>query len=291
VQQYRRGIEQCRTAWSHLDSGDPGRAAEILKRVSMIFPSASWIGTALSLMKQADAALAELRGGPLALLGDSRGVGVPPALPAERLAPRTHGRDAHATAGLPSRFILRVDGAGSFCVFRQPIVTIGPISSSQQPDLGLLAEPGIPIATIERREDEYFIRGSAVAVNDRAGNGKLLACGDRIALSPRCRMSFNLPSAASMTAVLDLTGCRYPRADVRRVILLDGDVILGPGVATHVRVEGAEENVILHVRDGRLFCEAKQPVEVNSAPMDRISGIPMDANVKVGSVSFVVSGA
>jgi hypothetical protein len=184
-----------------------------------------------------------------------------------------------------------VDGAGSYCIFRQPIVTIGPISSSQQPDLGLMAEPGIPIATIERREDEYFIRGSVVAVNDRAGNGKLLACGDRIALSPRCRMSFNLPSAASMTAVLDLTGCRYPRADVRRVILLDGEVILGPGMATHVRVEGAEENVILHVRDGRLFCESKQAVEVNGAPMDRISGIPMDAHVKVGSVSFVVSGA
>ena len=90
-------------------------------------------------------------------------------------------------------------------------------------------------------------------------------------------------------ALLDLTGCRYPRADVRRVILLDGDVILGPGMATHVRVEGAEENVILHVRDGRLFCEAKQPVEVNGAPMDRISGIPMDAHVKVGGLSFVVS--
>ena len=156
--------------------------------------------------------------------------------------------------------------------------------------MGLLAEPGVPVATIERREDDYFIRGSAVAVNDRPGTGKLLANGDRIALSPRCRMSFNLPSAASTTAVLDLIGCRYPRADVRRVILFDGDVILGPGLATHVRVEEAEENVILHVRDGRLFCEAKTPVEVNGAPMDRIMGIPMEAHVKVGSISFAVSG-
>ena len=290
VQEYRRGIEQCRTAWSHLDSGDPGRAAEILKRVSMIFPSALWIGTALSHMKAADSALAELRGGPLALLSSTSAFSLPMARQ-EGVKPAMHGLEARVTGSLPSRFILRVDGAGSFCVFRQPIVTVGPISSSHQPDLGLLAEPGIPIATIERREDEYFIRGSAVAVNDRAGNGKLLACGDRIALSPRCRMSFNLPSAASMTAVLDLTGCRYPRADVRRVILLDGDVILGPGMATHVRVEGAVENVILHVRDGRLFCEARQPVEVNGEPMDRISGIAMDAHVKVGSVSFVVSGA
>ena len=104
-------------------------------------------------------------------------------------------------------------------------------------------------------------------------------------------MSFNLPSAASTTAVLDLTGCRYPATDIRRVILLDRDVILGAGLATHIRVEDAEENVILHVRDNRLFCESKLPVEVNGAPMDRISGIAIDAHVKVGSVSFVVSAA
>jgi hypothetical protein len=214
-------------------------------------------------------------------------------IPQQRLKPQIHGQAARATAeksSLPSKFTLRVEGAGSLCVFRQPVVTIGPISSSQQPDLGLLAEPGIPVATIERREDEYFIRGNALAVNDRPGSGKLLASGDRIALSPRCRLSFALPSAASTTAVLDLTGSRFPTADVRRVILLDRDIILGAGLSTHVRVEGAEETVILHVRDGRLFCESKSPVEVNDGPMDRMTGIPMGAHVKVAGVSFVVSG-
>ncbi len=290
VKQFSQGIEQCRSAWNFLGTGEPGKASEVLKRVAMVFPSASWIETTLNYMKQAEAALCELRSGPLAMLSrmDRNRSTVCQPVP-----PGMHGLKARATEGqvgsVPSRFILRVDGAGSFCVFRQMSVTIGPISSSQQPDLGLLAEPGVPVATIERREDDYFIRGAAVAVNDRPGTGKLLANGDRIALSPRCRMSFNLPSAASTTAVLDLIGCRYPRADVRRVILLDGDVILGPGLATHVRVEEAEENVILHVRDGRLFCEAKTPVEVNGAPMDRIMGIPMEAHVKVGSVSFVVS--
>ena len=234
--------------------------------------------------------MCELRSGPLAMLSrmDRNRSTVCQPVP-----PGMHGLKARATEGqvgsVPSRFILRVDGTGSFCVFRQPILTIGPISSSQQPDLALLAEAAVPIATIERREDEYFIRGSRVAVNDRPGTGKLLASGDRIALSPRCRMNFVLPSAASTTAVLDLNGCRYPRGDVRRVILLDGDVILGPGAATHVRVDDAEQCVILHVRGGRLFAESKTPIEVNGSPMDRISGIPMDAHVKAGSVSFVVS--
>ena len=102
-------------------------------------------------------------------------------------------------------------------------------------------------------------------------------------------MSFSLPTAASTSAALDLTGARFPRAEVRRIILLDRDLVLGPGSATHVRVENSSENIILHLREGRIFCEAKTPVEVNGAAMDRITGIPLDAHVKVGSVSFVIS--
>ncbi|HEY2842834.1 MAG TPA: hypothetical protein VGJ09_04260, partial [Bryobacteraceae bacterium] len=286
-----RGLGQCRRAWNLLETGDAAGASEILRRLAMVFPAATWIQAALQHVKQANAALSELRGGPLALLSCSTDVS--PVQAAERLKPQMPGQDARPTgdAGpLPQRFMLRVDGVGSFCVFRQPAVTIGPLSSSVQPDLGLMAEPGVPIATIERREDDYFIRGTAVAVNDRPGAGKLLAAGDRIALSPRCRMSFQLPSAASTTAVLDLTGCRYPRADVRRIILLDRDVILGPSLAAHVRVPEIEENLVLHVRGGRLFCESTMPVEVNGAPMDRIAGIAMEATIKVGAVTFVVSG-
>ena len=292
AQQFVRAIEQCRAAWGFLRTGEQGRTSEILKRVALIFPSASWIETALEQVRRAEAALAELRCGPLALLDEDETTVMHggAALGRGADAPEVKAPVAkRALAAMPSRFVLRVDGAGSFCVFRQPIVSIGPISSSQQPDLGLMAEPGLPVATIERREDEYFIRGAAVAVNDRPGSGKLLASGDRIALSPRCRMSFNLPSAASVTGVLDLTGCRYPRADVRRVILMDRDVILGASLACHVRVDDAEESVVLHVRDERLFCETKSPVEVNGAPMDRVMGIPMEAHVRVGALSFVVS--
>src|SRR5204862_7568314 len=95
-----------------------------------------------------------------------------------------------ATA-LPSKFMLRVDGAGGYCVLRQPHVTIGPVSSSRLPDIGLIAEPGLPIATIERADEgDYFLRGGGiVAVNDKAADSKLLASGDRIALPPRRPMT------------------------------------------------------------------------------------------------------
>jgi hypothetical protein len=296
-----RTIQQCRHAWLHLDRGECREASEILRRISAIHPSAKWMTDATKYLKQAEDALHELRTGPLSLLGVSsdsptepppgRSTGVSPVVRKE------HGQDARATdCVLPSKFMLRVDGAGSFLVLRQPIVTLGPVSSSRLPDIGLLADPGTAIAMIERADEDYFLRSEfAVAVNDRPvppRSGKLLGSGDRVALSPRCRFAFATPNVASTTAVIDLTGARYPRSDVRRIILMDGDLIIGPGAATHVRIgdaEGADSNVVLHLRDGRLFCEADQPIEVNGAPLDRTSGIPLGAHVKVGGVSFVVT--
>ena len=294
-------LQHCRAAWSHLEHGEFGEAGEILRRLATIHISAKWIAEAVKLAQQADDATRELRTGPLGLLGvhpdastgvPNRGPGASPVLQA---AQARHGRGVRATdETLPSKFVIRVDGAGSFLVLRQPVVTIGPVSSSRIPDVGLLADASSPLAMIERSDDDYFFRSESAAatINDRpagATTGKLLNSGDRIALSPRCRMSFAIPNLASATAVIDLTGSRFPRADVRRVILLDRDLILGAGSATHVRVDDAEGNVVLHLRDGRLFCEAKLPVEVNGAPLERTSGIPLGAHVKIGAVSFVLT--
>src|SRR5205085_1117006 len=90
---------------------------------------------------------------------------------------------------LPPRFVLQVDGAGSYLIVTQPRVTLGPISSSRQPDVALMTEATASFATVERVEDDYFIRAAGpMMVNGRACPSKLLAAGDEIALSPRCRL-------------------------------------------------------------------------------------------------------
>ena len=174
----------------------------------------------------------------------------PPPLPAAAYAARPGaGSPPPVPGALPNRFIIRVDGVGSFLVLRSPRVTIGPVSSSRMPDVGLVADPGLPVATIERLDDDYFVRAAQlVAVNDRSAvgdAGRLLATGDRVALSPRCRLAFHLPSPASTSAVLELTGSRLPMADVRRVILMDRDLIIGPHAgadASHGSVGRARRN-------------------------------------------------
>jgi hypothetical protein len=195
----------------------------------------------------------------------------PPGAPGLWAALGANGSSPVTNGSLPSKFILRVDGAGSFLVLRQPSVTIGPVSSSRVPDVGVMAEPGLPVATIDRVEDDYFLRGSAIAGN------KLLASGDPIALSPRCKMNFILPHVASTTAVIDLTAARHPRSEIRRIILLDRDLVIGPGPNTHVRADQLTQPVVLKVRGDRLVTDSGE--------------LPLGQTVQTGNVSLVISNA
>ena len=307
AQQLARGVEQYRLAWNAIDRGQPRPANEILKRLSSLFPDAKWAKDAIKQVEQAEEALEALRSGPLGLLSSTGVRGDAPtevpmpqprgmAVPAMHSPPQreAHGRDAHATSeALPTKFMIQIDGAGTFYVLRAPLVTMGPVSSSRLPDVGLIAEPGAPVVSIERSEDDYFIRATgAIAVNDRPTNSKLLARGDRIAISPRCRLAFNIPNPASTSATVDLAGGRFPRADVRRVILLDRDLIIGPGNGAHVRADHLPGNVMLVVRDGRLIVQSDALVTVNGKPADRLSGIPLGGHVDVGgTLSFVITQA
>ena len=174
---------------------------------------------------------------------------------------------------LPTQFVLHIDGVGAFLVFRQPVVTIGPISSPVAADIAVVAEPTLPPVTIARLDDDYFIKASAPAPSA----GRLLASGECLDLSPRCRLTFRLPSAASTTAVLDLAGARLPRADIRRVILMDQDLIIGPGSAAHVVAPQLDRPVVLHLSQGQLVCPGRE------------GGIPLGESVSVGGVSLVVA--
>lgn len=298
TQSLQRACGHARQAWQLLDRGRPGEALQILRRLASQFPKAAWMSEPIDQLARAEEAMQALRGGPLGVLGaagdepvphdaptepppssGAGGAGVPPALPRPAL-PRdaSRGRDDRATQGdlLPARFILQVDGAGSYLVLRQSSVTIGPVSSSRLPDIALVADPGTPLATIERTEDDYFLRsGGNVLVNDHPMSQKLLTSGDRIGLSHRCRMTFVLPNPASTSAAIDLSGARYPRADVRRVILLDRDILLGPGPAAHVRLDHLPANLVLRLRDGRLWLGARP--------------LPVGEPVSAEGVSFVVA--
>jgi hypothetical protein len=254
-----RSIEQAHSAWAAIRRGQTSSALEILHRLAVQLPSAKWIKEVVTNLQTAEEALAAIRTGPLGLLAvhedkyhhdaptsapQLRGTGLQPAP-----APRNDRIIGAANEMLPAKFIIHVDGAGSFMVLTKSPVTLGPISSSQIPDVALIAEPGAAVVSIERMDDDYFLAG------------KLLSSGDRIAISQRCKLTFSVPNPSSTTAVLDLASGRFPRADLRRVILLDRELVIGPGSTSHIRADQLSEAIALHIRDGRLWCRS-QPIAV-----------------------------
>ncbi len=297
-------LVKCRQAAQYVVAGTPGAALPLLRQVKMVCPSARWVEDAISETKRAADAYEELRAGPLGLTltdaasmmdaGDSdaqaalasashrdKGIGM-----REQAMPTTGGDP------LPSKFVMQIDGVGSFLVFRDARVTVGPISSSARPMLGLMADPNLPAITIERVDGDYFIRSDKpVDVNDRSVSEAMLRDGDRIALSPRCVIRFHLPNPASTTALLTISGGRLPRPDVREVVLMDRDILVGPYANNHIRTDQLKDVVALFAQNGRLLCRAKDSILVDGRSFDPSVGLAVGKPIEIGRLSMVVAGA
>jgi hypothetical protein len=253
TQRFARAVDQAHRAWTAIENGDPSEAREILHRLAVQLPDAKWIAESIEHLESAEEALRSLRTGPLGLLAvhtapTPRTTGFQPVARAVRAT--NHGLEARGTdmSQLPMKFVIQVDGAGSYLVLRQPSVTLGPISSTRVPDVALIAEPTAQTVTVQRIEDDYFLKTEPAV----GAQGKLLASGDRISLSPRCRLAFAIPNPSSTSATLELSSGRFPRADLKKVILMDRDLIIGPGSTSHVRVDHLAQPIALHIREERL---------------------------------------
>jgi hypothetical protein len=303
IAELRRALVQCHQAAEFIAAGKPAAAAPLLRRVKAICPAAQWLDTALADVKRAAESLEELDTGPLGLSIAEAAAGQEPvnALPGDAVAPERHEQqgalgverqmvDTADNSSVPAEFLMQVDGVGSYLVFREARVTVGPISSSARPDLGLIADPNLPVVTIERIDGDYFLRSQTpVDVNDESVAEKLLSDGDSIALSRRCRIRFHLPNPASATALLTVSGARLSRPDIRRIVLMDRDVLIGPYTNNHVRTDQLSEAVALFAQNGRLLCRAKEGVAVDGRPLDPNVGLVTNKRIEIGRLSLVVT--
>jgi hypothetical protein len=162
-------------------------------------------------------------------------------------------RVATPNTSIPERFMLHLDEAGSFLVVRAPSVSVGKVSSSVPVDVALQSQPGLPKLTIERSEDDYFLTSDQpVQVDGKMTSSTLLHNGSQIRLGRRGVLDFTTPNAASTSAAIDLRGVRMGSGHVRRVILMDHDLVLGPQKSAHIRSPSLERAMVLHWRDGEL---------------------------------------
>ncbi len=269
--QQRLIVDHLQEAASRIALSDFAEARIILARLEPMLGNARWLKGLVQQLDQAEEATTQLRISPLAWLENRSEQRISPqpraAIPWGPSPEPQPFRAMKQMDAIPSQLLLQADGVGSFFIFCRPQITIAPISSAVQADLPVVAEATTPAVSIERIDDDYFLKPS----------NRLLNSGDKIDLSPRCRFTFALPSAASTSAVLDLTGTRLVRGDVRRVVLMDHDLIIGSSKCCHICAEGVDKPIVLHARDGRLFCQDKP--------------IALGEHTSVGDFHFVVTSA
>ena len=299
VAELSEALAWCRQAAQHVMAGKPAMALPLLRKVKTVCPSARWLDTAISDIKRAAEAYEELDAGPLGLtatgssdcglrIADCGLESTPTTNPQSEI--RNPQLENPESGDMPAKFVLQIDGVGSFLVFRDARITVGPISSSARPMLALIADPNVPVAVLERVEGDYFIRSQTpIDVNGQSVTERLLADGDRIALSPRCRIRFGLPNPASTTAVLTVSGARLSRPDIRQLILMDRDILIGPYANDHIRTEQVKDPVALFAQNGRLLCRTRDDILVDGARFDPSVGLAVDKPVKIGRLSMVVA--
>ncbi len=289
----RRGLDQCQEAWDCVREGRCAEATEMLSRLRHVWPRAEWLSECVACLSRAGDAVRVVRSGPLGLLTLSE------TLPGPR---HDAVRPAPIGANVPGdmrRFILHVDGAGTYLVLQGDSIDVGPVSASRQPDLPLLTAADSPVVTLSRSDEDYFLNARVpVPINGRMAASKLLANGDRIGVGPRCRIEFRRPNPASGSAVLHITGARLPWGGVRELLLMHRELVIGPTAAAHIRTRGGAagaggaEQVILHSTGGQLICRAGGAViAVDGRPMGTTAELTPGGRVVAGDLSLVVQPA
>jgi len=284
-----KGMEDFRAAHAAIEAGRPHEAEPILRRLQRLLPRADWLTEAAQEARKMSEGQSALRSGPLSLAAAAARLQIttPPPIPTPPPLPGHFNQAAHN--GDQKSFCLHVDGIGSFEVFTSSTISIGPISSSRSVDLPLMLDAAVPAIRISRSDEDYFLQASRpVLINDSPATSRLLHNGDRIGLGSRCRITFRRPSAASTSALLDLSGVRVPGSSIRQVVLLDRELIIGPGAAAHIRCDEMAAPVTLQKRGEGILCRSAAQIAIDGNPAGQAADVPMNANVSVGSLRFVI---
>jgi hypothetical protein len=300
--EFQEALDTLAGAWRDLRRGQPQQAAHALRRLLAQWPEAAWLRDAAAAAQQAADGYNDLAGGPLGAAGGldhcpaRRRPDFPPGCDRSEPAPAPPDDSlvllTEADDPLPPRLMLQIDGVGSFLLLRAAEISIGPVSSSPSPDVGLLTDLHTPTIRIRRTDDDYFLTSELpVQVNDRATRQSLLSGDDRLVLSPHCRLRFRVPHPASTTALLELSVGRLARADVRQCLLVAGDVVIGPGATSHVQTAQLTQPLVLHLIDGQLRCRGPLACTVDGTAWPADRGLPLDQPVQIGPLRLALKSA
>ena len=261
-----RAIESAREVQELLEAARFDEAYLQLRKLAPLLGNVLWLSALAEQARQATELAVELQSSPLSLLGHSkRTSAAPTSLPTSMVnaaSDNSLGSVRFHSEPLPRQLVLQIDGVGSTLLIRQSKVTFGAPTRTRSCDVALVGFAGNDLLTIERSSGRYHLTaGTAVdvAVNDQPGQGRTLTSGDNVRVGKRCRFRFRRPTTAVPTAVLELTGTRLSRPDIRSVVLFDETLIVGPGQSSHLMARSLDQPLILFIRDGAFHVRSGMP--------------------------------
>jgi hypothetical protein len=102
-------------------------------------------------------------------------------------------------------------------------------------------------------------------------------------------LKFHPPNAASTTATVVISGARLARPDIKSIILMDRDILVGRDLNNHIRAEQVNEKITFLVKDEGLICKTDEQIYVNGRQHDSREPLAFGVPVKAGNLSLVLT--
>ena len=294
-----RAIESVAKVNLLLDASRFDEAYLQIRKLAPLLGNVAWLSELADKAKQAAELTVEIKSSPLSLLSGSRRSvsNMSPALPKVEPSGQNSllSSDNSGSSTLPEQLILQIDGVGSALLLRQPKLSIGAAGRAGACDVALTGFPGSGALTIERAGGRYRLSAGIaddLAVNERRCQEKFLADGDSIRVGKRCRFKFRHPTMDVPSAVVELSGTRLPRPDIRSIVLFDETLVVGPGQSSHLMARNLDQPLILFVRDGAFHVRSGLPnraqrFEANGAPQGA-QPLMLDTPVEIGGTRVTI---
>ena len=174
------------------------------------------------------------------------------------------------------RFILWVDGVGSWLILTRDVLTVGratgtPLTGrgTDEADISMMASLSRRHATLTRSSDAWILRNhSTTSVNGREIElATVLPETCELGLGSSVRFRFRMPTPLSTSAELTpVSGHRLMEA-VDGVVLMADTCLLGPGTATHVRCPDWNSSIVLAKTADGISARARDELAIDGKPV------------------------
>jgi len=253
-QELKLQLQRCYNVNRAVEQSQYGDAIRELRLLAQVIPDAAWVESTIQSLQVCLESVEQIKSGPFGLLQRPAAVSVKQVKAADVLdwnqkshyvskpirKDRFQKNESPAAVGS----VLQVDHLGSLLLIQGDVVSFGGATTSGC-DVAIQTDGVKDRILICRDGEDYFaVSNTPFFVNELLADRHLLVDGDTVHVGVRGRLKFTKPMPVSSSAVLQITGSKLKRRDVRSVVLFEDAVVFGSRVG-HFRLPDVGSPLIL----------------------------------------------